>query len=57
MSLRITAISNEPLYPHRVVPRTLIDILEVMKDCNAQVTLLQPGSESNPRSKMIIFEL
>ena len=57
MSLHITAVSNEPLYPNRVVPRTLIDILEVLENCNIQITLVQPGSrewESNENSFRVV---
>ncbi len=50
--IRITAVSNEPLYPKRVVPRTLIDILEVLGESN-QICLLQPGLQQWERGEKL----
>jgi len=50
MTSRIIAISDEHIYPHSLLPRTLIDIIEVIRKYDCEVFLLQPGSrdwESN----------
>lgn len=50
MTLKIIAISDEHIYPDSLLPRTLIDIIEVVGKYDCEICLLQPGSrdwESN----------
>ena len=53
MSLRITAVSDEPLYPSSLVPKTLIDIIEVLGKSGCEVCLLQPGSSNWERNEKL----
>lgn len=45
MTLKIIAISDEHIYPHTLLPRTLIDIIEVIGKYDCEICLLQPGSK------------
>ena len=44
MALKILAISDEHIYPHSLLPRTLIDIIEVAGKSDCEICLVQPGS-------------
>ncbi len=53
MNLKILAISDEPIYPNNLLPRTLIDILEVLGKCGCKVQLVQPGSSNWVRDEKL----
>jgi len=44
LTLRILAVSDEHVYPQSLLPRTLIDIIDVVKRYDCEICLLQPGS-------------